>query len=164
LVSKNQFMKFLWFLSVAALTFSMPACQRTQIAGADRDAHGCIASAGYVWSPLTGACVRVFEAGLPFEPTAMNPEQNYRVYLVTTVSGSGKLKAAELFWPGESTPWKLDVTDKMEDGERHLVLQSTAHQLKIYRNPESAYLLEQNGRVVYVFGPKPGNPLDTIGQ
>ena len=156
-------MKFLWFLSAAALTFSLSACQRTQIAGSDRDAHGCIGSAGFVWSPLTGACVRVFEAGLPFEPTAMNPEQNYRVYLITTVSNAGKLKAAELYWPGESTPWTLDVVHKEEeDGVRRLVLQSTAHKLKIYRSAESAYLLEQDGKVIYVFGPKPGNPLDSI--
>ena len=157
-------MKSLWFLSAAVLTFALSACQRTQIAGSDRDAHGCIGSAGYVWSPLTGACVRVFEAGLPFEPTAMNPEQNYRVYLVTSLSNTGRLKAAELFWPGESTLWTLDVTDKTGDTARRLVLQSAAHKLKIYRTAESAYLLEQNGRVVYVFGPKKGNPLDSIGQ
>ena len=155
-------MKFLWFLIIGALTLSLSACQRAQVVGADRDAHGCIASDGYVWSPLSGACVRVFEAGLPFEPTAMNPEQNYRVYLVTTVSTGGKLKAAELFWPGDSTPWKLDIADKLEDDVRRLVLQNTTQKVKIYRNADSAYLLEQNGRVIYVFGPKKGNPLDTI--
>ena len=157
-------MRILLYISLVALSISLAACQRSQIAGSDRDAHGCIGSAGFVWSPLTGSCVRVFEAGLPFEPTAMNPEQNYRVYLITTLTSTGKLKAAELFWTGESTPWSLDVTDKVEDGERRLVLENNAHKLKIYRTIESAYLLEQDGKVIYVFGPKPGNPLDTIGQ
>ena len=156
-------MKFLWFLSSVALSISLSACQRTQIPGSDRDAHGCIGSAGYVWSPLTGACVRVFEAGLPFEPTAMNPEQNYRVYVVTSVTATGKLKAAELYWPGESTPWTLDLADKVGEGERRLVLHSKAHKLNIYRTNESAYLLEQDGKVIYVYGPKAGNPLDSIG-
>ena len=157
-------MKFLWFLSAAALTFSLSACQRTQIAGSDRDAHGCIGSAGYVWSPLTGACVRVFEAGLPFEPTAMNPEQNYRVYLITSMAPNGKLKAAELYWPNESTPWTMDVIKKTGGDVRPLVLQNKEHKVKIYRNEDSAYLLEQDGKVLYVFGPKKGNPLDTIEQ
>ena len=156
-------MKFFWFLSATALTFSLSACQRTQIAGSDRDAHGCIASAGYVWSPLTGACVRVFEAGLPFEPMAINPEQNYRVYLVTSLSSSGKLKAAELFWPNESTPWTMEVIHQASSGVRPLVLQSKEHKVKIYRNEDAAYLLEQDGKVLYIFGPKKGNPLDTIG-
>lgn len=29
--------------------------------GADRDAHGCIGSAGYVWSSLKNECIRSFE-------------------------------------------------------------------------------------------------------
>ena len=157
-------MKSLWFLLSVFTAFSLVACQRTQIAGADRDAHGCIASAGYVWSPLSGACVRVFETGLPFEPTARNPEQNFRVYLVTTVSMGGKLKAAELFWPGESTPWTLDIANDPGNGIRRLVLQSDKYRIKIYRNNDEAYLLEQDGKVLYVFGPLAGTALDTIGQ
>jgi len=157
-------MKFLWFLSISALTLSLSACQRTNIAGADRDAHGCIGSAGYVWSPLTGACVRVFEAGLPFEPTAMNPEQNYRVYLITSTGANGKLKAAEIFWPSESSPWTMDVIKKTGSDVRPLMLQNQDHKLKIYRNEDAAYLLEHDGKVLYVFGPQKGNPLDTIGK
>lgn len=29
--------------------------------GGDRDAHGCIPSAGYVWCPITGRCIRPWE-------------------------------------------------------------------------------------------------------
>lgn len=32
--------------------------------GGDRDAHGCIPSAGYTWSELENACVQVFESGI----------------------------------------------------------------------------------------------------
>lgn len=31
--------------------------------GADKDAHGCIGSAGYIWSELKNHCVRIFEVG-----------------------------------------------------------------------------------------------------
>jgi hypothetical protein len=156
-------MNFLWYSLIAALTFSLSACQRTNIAGADRDAHGCIGSAGYVWSPLHGACVRVFEAGLPFDPTPRNPEQNLRAYLLVKNS-IGKLKEAELFWPGESVPWTLKVIPLGKDAERPVVLEDKTHKVKVYRTQESAYLLEQDGKVLFVFGPKQGNPLDTIGQ
>ena len=29
--------------------------------GGDRDEHGCIGSAGYVWSEVSQDCIRVFE-------------------------------------------------------------------------------------------------------
>lgn len=35
--------------------------QETKIVGSDRDAHGCIASAGYTWSALKDSCIRPFE-------------------------------------------------------------------------------------------------------
>lgn len=40
--------------------------------GSDRDAHGCIPSAGYAWCSKTGACERPFElaAAKGFENTA----------------------------------------------------------------------------------------------
>jgi hypothetical protein len=154
-------MQLLWYASVIALTSSLSACQRTNIAGADRDAHGCIGSAGFVWSPLTGACVRVFEAGLPFEPTARNPEQNLRAYLLVK-NGIGKLKEAELFWPGESLPWALKVIPLGKNDERPVVLEDKTHKVKVYRTQESAYLLEQDGKVLFVFGPQAGNPLDSL--
>lgn len=157
-------MNFLWFLSISALTLSLSACQRTHIAGADRDAHGCIGSAGFVWSPLTGACVRVFEAGLPFEPTARNPDQNLRAYLVVKPTNRAKLKEAELFWPGENVPWSLKVADSVAGSSRLVVLEDLAHKVKVYRTQEAAYLLEQDDKVLFVFGPQAGNPLDTIGQ
>ena len=34
---------------------------QTPVVGADKDAHGCIASAGYTWSSLKDSCVRPFE-------------------------------------------------------------------------------------------------------
>ncbi|WP_294480555.1 hypothetical protein [uncultured Bacteroides sp.] len=37
--------------------------------GADRDEHGCIGSAGYVWSEVQKDCIRVFEKGIRTEST-----------------------------------------------------------------------------------------------
>ena len=41
-----------------------------RLLGADRDAQGCIGSAGYVWSPLLQTCVRPWEAGERLLPAA----------------------------------------------------------------------------------------------
>ncbi|HEY1077119.1 MAG TPA: hypothetical protein VGE51_10565 [Fontimonas sp.] len=39
------------------------------IVGGDRDAHGCIASAGYAWCASTGACERPWELAQRFQFT-----------------------------------------------------------------------------------------------
>lgn len=36
--------------------------------GGDRDAHGCIGSAGYTWSAVQERCIRLFEQGEPLLP------------------------------------------------------------------------------------------------
>ncbi|MCE9640159.1 MAG: hypothetical protein K8S22_08435 [Betaproteobacteria bacterium] len=52
-------------LSLALLTL-LTACTpasvpTTNLLGADRDAHGCIPSAGYSWCQRTGQCERPWE-------------------------------------------------------------------------------------------------------
>ena len=37
--------------------------------GSDRDAHGCIPSAGYTWSEAQKDCIRLFEKGIRVEST-----------------------------------------------------------------------------------------------
>lgn len=48
------------------LLLTLAACMRTQVpepplTGADRDAHGCIGSAGYSWCARSGQCDRPWE-------------------------------------------------------------------------------------------------------
>ncbi|WP_461093261.1 hypothetical protein [Spirosoma gilvum] len=35
--------------------------QTAPTVGSDKDSHGCIGSAGYVWSPVKDDCIRIFE-------------------------------------------------------------------------------------------------------
>jgi hypothetical protein len=45
--------------------------QQTQLkAGADKDAHGCIASAGYTYSQLKKECIRTFEQKIQLKEMA----------------------------------------------------------------------------------------------
>ncbi|MFY8021230.1 MAG: DUF3828 domain-containing protein [Bacteroidia bacterium] len=69
--------------------------------GADKDEHGCIGSAGYVWSELKQNCIRSFE--LPIQ--LLNPEQTMSAGLLF----SDDLSKAELFLPdGKISLIKID--------------------------------------------------------
>ena len=164
-----RFMKPVFILSVLMLTFSLAACQRsttseavTPTTGQERDVHGCIPTAGYVWSPVRQSCVKVFEAGLAFDPTPYNPDQTLHAFVVTAPANGNSVKAAGLYWPGEVEPWPLDVVRIGEGTVRPLVLASQLRKIKIYRTIEGAYLLERDGKVLYTFGPKEGNVLNSI--
>jgi hypothetical protein len=164
-------MKPIITLSALMIALSLTACQRgntneiaAPMAGEGRDAHGCIPSAGFQWSPMRNACVKVFEAGLAFEPTAYNPDQTLRAYVLTTQTAGGKVTAAELFMPSEAQPWPLALLHTREGDIRPPVLESKEHKVRIYRTSEDAYMLERDGKVLFTFGPKDGNPLNQIDK
>ena len=62
--------------------------------GGDRTAQGCITSAGYIWSQVRKACIRLFEAGKPLH-NVRNPEATSVAYVV----GGGGQMPLELFLP-----------------------------------------------------------------
>lgn len=69
-----------YILALLALT----ACKTPQIPqmqGADRDKHGCIPSAGYIWSNVRGECIRTFEVGIRLYNTK-NPFDSSATYIV----------------------------------------------------------------------------------
>lgn len=45
-------------------TTSEAKTEEAAIPGSDKDEHGCVGSAGYVWSEVKKDCIRPFEAGL----------------------------------------------------------------------------------------------------
>jgi len=51
------------FLIVALLTFACASCMAIEkpLIGGDRDAHGCIGSAGYSWCEASQKCLRIWE-------------------------------------------------------------------------------------------------------
>lgn len=50
----------------------------TPMPGSDRDAHGCIGSAGYVWCKKTGQCERPWE--LAEEKGFANTQADFETY------------------------------------------------------------------------------------
>lgn len=68
-------------------------------AGGDRDSHGCIGSAGYLWSELKEKCIRLFEDGIRLDPKAEGLDQTTVAYIVfKSLDEDAKV---ELFVPGE---------------------------------------------------------------
>lgn len=90
--------------------------RQTPMPGSDRDSHGCIGSAGYVWSDARGECIRLFEAGI-----RTTDEKGQAAYIVFSPDSS----RAELFFsngdpsellerrqlPGGGSAWNIEDDD-----------------------------------------------------
>lgn len=53
--------KYIFVLISAAVALLFFGCVQQSALGSDRDAHGCIASAGYSWCELSQKCIRAWE-------------------------------------------------------------------------------------------------------
>lgn len=65
----------------------------------DKDEHGCLASAGYVWSKINKECIKAF-TGVPLNPVA-NPDsedESLSAYVLFSEDGN----QAEVFLPKET--------------------------------------------------------------
>jgi len=63
------------------------------VTGTDRDEHGCLSSAGYVWSHVRHDCVRLWEAGTRFDAGA------HSAFLVFSTDSA----FIEIFIPGKES-------------------------------------------------------------
>ena len=74
--------------------------------GADRDAQGCIASAGDTWSSVAGDCQRLWEAGVRLQ-NAQDEKATASAFVIISADGS----LTELFLPqGEPVVLNRTVT------------------------------------------------------
>ncbi len=123
----------LCFVSFLCLT----ACSSTpeqRFVGADKDAHGCIASAGYTWSEARQECIRVWKEGIKITSLAEDGTQGY---IILSADGTQaevflpvKTKPVLLkrafsqdgpFWKGDDNPWllkRLPLGWKLYQGSR----------------------------------------------
>jgi len=92
-------------LPMLFITLLLSACMAqnnsNKEAGGDRDAHGCIGSAGYQWSALKEKCIRLFEDGIRLDPKAEGLDQTTVAYIVfKSIDEDAKV---ELFVPTEKS-------------------------------------------------------------
>jgi len=114
-----------------------PKCKKTEfkekvntatIVGADKDAHGCKASAGYQWSELKQECVRPFELPL----SILSPDKT----TMTSLLFSSDSSQVEIF-----------------SVNGHFMLERTAsgHYEKRLRNQSAHLDRNENGNWYWVF-------------
>ena len=73
----------------------IPFTPEKPIVGANRDSHGCIASAGYTYSIVRGACIRLWEQGIALTPTVQIGSPVLVAYVVPGEDGN----RTEVFLP-----------------------------------------------------------------
>lgn len=102
--------------------------------GDDKDEHGCIGSAGYVWSVLKNKCVRLFEIGYRLNPTVIAPDE---AIISAFVIFNDNKTDLELFLPNieESIILKQKNDSIYESDE--------------YTFNSNGFVLSQNGEKIY---------------
>lgn len=105
-------MKKLALLSIIlSSTYLFAQEQKPIIVGGDRDAHGCIGSAGYTYSKVKKDCIRVFEQKIKLNE--VNPTKDYETS--ATVVLSNDKKKAEIFLAEEKESIILRKKGKSQD-------------------------------------------------
>jgi len=101
------------------------------VVGGDKDADGCLASAGYTWSKLNKECVRFF-TGIQLLPVDKSKNQEEAVFAVYLLFDESK-DNAELFLPNQddSIIVKREVEGKQwSNGDWELLSIKGGYQLK----------------------------------
>ena len=107
--------------------------------GADRDAHGCIASAGYTYSVVRGGCIRVWEAGTALVPVVPMGDPVLNAYAVQGENGT----QVEVFLPGIEQGVLLS-----RDENVYLPMWQGQGWTLTY-DPDQGWKLSQYGQLVY---------------
>jgi hypothetical protein len=103
-----------YFVLLTLASFAQTTDVKPPMVGGDRDAHGCIGSAGYQWSVVKNECIRVFETGIRLEPKGAKIDKNLSAFVVFK-SDTDEQKA-ELFLPNSKTSILLTKVGKNDAG------------------------------------------------
>jgi len=98
--------------------------------GGDKDAHGCLASAGYTWSAVKKQCIRVFELAIKLDE--VNPQGSSST--ITGVVWSKDKTKAEIFTAGESTSLILVKNGKVWKKGAYTLVKNSAHSYSLLKN------------------------------
>lgn len=104
-------MKSKIYLAVTIALFALSSnaqVKKTPKAGAGKDAHGCVASAGYTYSKLKKDCIRVFEQKIQLKEVAPTTSHSS----IAGVIFSDDNTTVEVFVPSEKDSQLLKRTGK----------------------------------------------------
>lgn len=111
--------------------------KQDQRVGDNRDSHGCLGSAGYVWSEVASDCIRLFETGLRLE--APNGESCYLVF------GKDSLQTELFFSNGQPN----EILERRTLPKGGYVWNVEDDDTKNVRFTDGKWLIEQRGKVLY---------------
>ncbi len=106
--------------------------------GNDRDEHGCIKSAGYIWSNLKYMCIRLFEDGIKLIPAGPNAQQDDITGLILNsyLIFSNDQMHVELHQPNKSEPILFHRTSSEPE---EIVWISETYEIKLQDNKYTVY-------------------------
>lgn len=107
------------------------------VLGADKDAHGCVTSAGYRWSSIKKQCVRIFEEGYRLNTVAELKSEGIAKSAFVIFEENGNL--AELYLPNQISAIMLE---REKEG-------SPYHNATWSLQLSDGYLLLKNGEPQY---------------
>lgn len=108
----------------------------TTMAGADKDEHGCLGSAGFTWSVIKNNCIRVWETGIQLQQIDKTEEQTS----VAAIIIAKDEKQIELFIADET---KSILLDKQENTSTY-----SANDYLLTKN-KKGWILSKNKKEIY---------------
>jgi hypothetical protein len=108
--------------------------------GSDRDAAGCISSAGYTWSALKNECIRPFDAGLQFKAYGSQVDTTQAAYLVLSPARD----SAEVFFALTDKPVLLVAVARQEGDVAPVLFRNAAEQVDIVYSRDMYLVRYQN--------------------
>lgn len=112
---------------------------QSQKVGADRDEHGCLASAGYVWCEVQQDCIRLFEKGIRLESV---DESNMPAFIVFSPDSTH----LELFFPNNAPNEILERRNLPSGGYAWNVEDDDT---KNVRNVDGLWTISQRDHLLY---------------
>lgn len=112
---------------------------QSQKVGADRDEHGCLASAGYVWCEVQQDCIRLFEKGIRVESV---DESNMPAFIVFSPDST----RLELFFPNNAPNEILERRNLPSGGYAWNVEDDDT---KNVRNVDGLWTISQRDHLIY---------------
>ena len=114
--------------------------ETTRSVGGTRDEHGCLTSAGYVWSAVRNDCIRCFEIGVPLLPVGQTTGS--AAYIVFNADSS----QVELFFPDGA---KNEILDRRKLPGGRYAWNIEDDDTKNVRQIHGQWIIEQRGKLLY---------------
>ncbi len=112
----------------------------SKLVGGNRDAHGCIGSAGYTWSEAQKDCIRLFEKGIRL--SVINETSTNSAFLVFSPDSS----KVEVF-PPDGKPATILEKNALTDGK--VVWKNANGGSLVLSRTDGEWIVSQNGTAIY---------------